>query len=97
VKRHATLHAGDLLAQQFVLHAQLAQPLVGGTQTRLQRVVLGALLQRGIQGGQGALAPLLQPERLDPDLARDGLDRLTPQQSQDDVSLARRAPALAVR
>jgi len=53
-----------------------------------------ALLQRRFQVDQGALAPLLQAVGLDPDLSCDGPDRFTSQQPRDDVSLARRAPAL---
>jgi hypothetical protein len=60
----------------------------------LQRVILRALLQPGIQCGQSALAPLLEPERLNPDLPRDGLDRVAVQQPQDYVAFSCRAPAL---
>jgi hypothetical protein len=81
------------LAQQFVLHAELAQALIGGTQRGLHRIILCAVLEPGLQCGKGALAPLLQSVGLDGNLARDSLDRLIPQQSQDDVSLAGCTPS----
>ena len=47
-KRRAGLQASDPGAQQFILHAQLADPLVGGVETGLERIVVGALLQARI-------------------------------------------------
>jgi hypothetical protein len=80
MKRRAALQAGDLLAQEFIFHAEFAETLVGDTQSGLHRVIFCcAVLESGVQSSQGALAPLLQSVRFDCDLARDCLDRLTPQ------------------
>jgi hypothetical protein len=47
-----------------------------------------------VQCGKGSLAPLVQSVGFDRNLARHGIDQLTPQQSQDEVSLAGSTPAL---
>jgi hypothetical protein len=66
---------------------KFTQALVGGTQSGLDRVILGAVLEPGVECGQASLAPLLQSVGFDRNLTRDGLDRFTQQQSQDDISL----------
>ena len=58
----------------FVLHAEFAEALVGGTQPGLDRVILGSVLEPGVECGQSTLAPLLQPLGFHRQLARDGLD-----------------------
>jgi hypothetical protein len=53
---------------------QFADPLVGGVETGLERIIVGTLFQAGIHGRQRLVAPALQPVDLDADLARDRIE-----------------------
>ena len=80
--------------QQFHLHGQLADPLHGAIQFRLHRIAL-ALLERGVDPADRFLTPLLEPEDLYAQLARQKLHRLVTQKPQNDLTLARHRPSLA--
>ena len=58
-----------------VLHGQLSDPLHGAIQFRLHRIAL-ALLERGVDPAGRFLTPLLEPEDLYAQLARQKLHRL---------------------
>ena len=58
--------------QQFHLHGQLSDPLHGAIQFRLHRIAL-ALLERGVDPADRFLTPLLEPEDLYAQLARQKL------------------------
>jgi hypothetical protein len=88
------LQAPDLGAQQLDFHTQLADPLVGGGETGLNRIVVGPFLQAGIHGRQGLAAPAFQPVGLDADLPRDRIERFSAQQPDDDLAFAGRVLAL---
>ena len=80
--------------QQFHLHGQLSDPLHGAIQFRLHRIAL-ALLERGVDPADRFLTPLLEPEDLYAQLARQKLHRLVTQKPQNDLTLARHRPSLA--
>src|SRR5512132_1314700 len=86
----------DLRAQQLDLHAELADALHGGSQLTAGRVGV-ALLQRAVQRRLRRLAPLLQLEDRQTELAREQFGGLAAHQAQHDLALAPDAPALARR
>src|SRR3954453_14838698 len=55
------------------------------------------LLERAVEGGVSLLAPLLELEERDAEFAGEEFHALAAQQAQDDLALARDAPALAGR
>ena len=63
-------------------------------QFRLHRIAL-ALLERGVDPADRFLTPLLEPEDLYAQLARQKLHRLVTQKPQNDLTLARHRPSLA--
>ena len=69
-------------------------PLHGAIQFRLHRIAL-ALLERGVDPADRFLTPLLEPEDLYAQLARQKLHRLVTQKPQNDLTLARHRPSLA--
>ena len=64
-----------LASSSFHLHGQLSDPLHGAIQFRLHRIAL-ALLERGVDPADRFLTPLLEPEDLYAQLARQKLHRL---------------------
>ena len=62
--------------------------------SRLHRIAL-ALLERGVDPAGRFLTPLLEPEDLYAQLARQKLHRLVTQKPQNDLTLARHRPSLA--
>ena len=84
----------SVLASSSHLHGQLSDPLHGAIQFRLHRIAL-ALLERGVDPADRFLTPLLEPEDLYAQLARQKLHRLVTQKPQNDLTLARHRPSLA--
>ena len=72
---------------------QLSDPLHGAIQFRLHRIAL-ALLERGVDPADRFLTPLLEPEDLYAQLARQK-HRLVTQKPRNDLTLARHRPSLA--
>ena len=69
-------------------------PLHGAIQFRLHRIAL-AFLERGVDPADRLFAPLLEPEDLYAQLARQKFHRLATQKPQNDLTLARHRPSLA--
>ena len=78
----------------FTAIEQLPDPLHGDVQFRLHRIAL-ALLERGVDPADRFLTPLLEPEDIYAQLARQKLHRLVTQKPQNDLTLARHRPSLA--
>src|SRR5450759_3758868 len=83
----------DLGVQQLVLHGELADAAHGGVELRLERIAL-ALLEPGVEAGERLVFPALEAIDLDAELAGERVERLSAQQPQRDLTLARKAPAL---
>jgi hypothetical protein len=79
--------------QQLVFHGELADAPQGGVELRLDGVAL-ALLEAGVEAGEGLLLPALEAVDLDAELAGERLERLTAQQAQSYLTFAGKAPAL---
>jgi hypothetical protein len=94
--RGRRLGALRLGPQQLDFHAELADPLHGRGELAVGGVGL-ALLQRAVERGLGLLAPLLELERRQAELAGEQFGRLAAQQAQDGLALAPDAPTLAGR
>jgi hypothetical protein len=86
----------DARAQQFGLHAQLADPLNRNGKHTRGRIRL-AFLQRAFQRGIGLPPPRLKLIERHPELAREEFHPFTAQQAQHHLALAPHAPALASR
>ena len=77
-----------------VLRMRWRLPPRGVPKFRLHRIAL-ALLERGVDPAGRFLTPLLEPEDLYAQLARQKLHRLVTQKPQNDLTLARHRPSLA--
>jgi hypothetical protein len=82
--------------EQFDFHAELADALHGGGELAVGGGGL-ALLQRTVERGFGLLAPPLELGHRQAELTGERLGGLAAQQAQDDLALARNAPALTRR
>jgi len=89
--RHPPAGRSSRAAVRFPCPAR--PPAIGGAQTACSGSSSGRSFSPASSAAKAA-RPLLEPERLNPDLPRDGLDRLAPQQPQDDIAFWCRAPAL---
>ena len=78
-QREATLRCTGTLAQQLVLHRQLANVSLGSIQLGGQRLT-GLRLQTELETGQRPGLPRLQAIELYPDFTRDRVQRLAAQQ-----------------
>src|SRR3712207_4765069 len=83
-------------AEQFILHTEFADTLHGGGEPAVGGIGL-TLLERAVERGLGLLAPLLQLEEGQAELAGEELGGLAAQQAQHDLALASDAPPLAGR
>ena len=80
-------------AQQFVVHGQLADATVGLIQTELERVGIRAARQAGMEAGKAVLTPDFEPRDGQSQFAAERIERLTAQQADDDLRLARGMPS----
>src|SRR5665647_1401450 len=83
----------DPRVQQLVLHGELADAAHGGVELALEGIAL-ALLEPGVHAGQSLVFPALEAVDLDAELAGERVERLSAQQPQRHLTLAREAPAL---